>query len=106
MHPDPSNTSAAGVDPEQWLESVQSSPTEQAAPPSFNSLNTVSEDAAAKEVVNREENMKFPQSLKEELVGPGRKAVDIDAQKLLYVHFRSFRGSFSEDSLEYSLYRR
>src|SRR5271154_4506907 len=71
----------SGVNPERWLESVASSPFDD-IPPSFRSLNTPSDDSGAKEMVIREDNMKFPQSMKLERPQPetGR---DGDARKQL-----------------------
>lgn len=63
----------AGTHTERWLENVPlpalqtGSSTAVAStngPPSFDSLNTPTDDGAAKEMVIREDNMKFPQSMK------------------------------------------
>lgn len=70
---DPQSASSAGVDPERWLESV-SGPTNSSQleqlPPTFESLHLNSENTSTKEMVNSEENMKFPQSIKAERARP------------------------------------
>ena len=46
-------------------------------PPSFDSLNTPTDDGSAKEMVVREENMKFPQSMKFERRKPETRHSDL-----------------------------
>lgn len=62
-----------GASTKQWLQNVQlpalhtgsSTAVESVdGPPSFDSLNTPTDDGIAKEMVIREDNMKFPQSMK------------------------------------------
>jgi len=60
---------AEGVNPERWLEDVRSTGSE-GVPPSFDSLKTATDDSGAKEIVIREDNMKFPQSMKLERMKP------------------------------------
>jgi hypothetical protein len=70
-----------GVNPRQWLDAVQSSPPpSEGPPPSFESLNTPTDDGSAKEMVVREENMKFPQSMKFERPRPETRHVDLERQ--------------------------
>ena len=64
-----SNDSLQGVNPESWLENVHKG-SSTGAPPSFDSLNTATDDSGAKEMVIREDNMKFPQSMKLERPQP------------------------------------
>lgn len=52
-----------GINPERWLESVHTVPSVD-GPPSIRSQNTTSDDSTLKEMVQREDNMKFPPSMK------------------------------------------
>lgn len=70
MPPDPKVRQLPGVNPEAWLEELQSPVSEQGAPPSFDSLRTISEDSMVKELVVDEGNMKFPPSMKLERPKP------------------------------------
>jgi hypothetical protein len=63
------NSSSQGVNPERWLENVHTGSSTD-APPSFDSLNTATDDSGAKEMVIREDNMKFPQLMKLERPQP------------------------------------
>lgn len=58
----------SGINAQRWLEDVQA--PSGGAPPSFASLQKRSDDSGAKEMVNQEENMKFPQSMKFERPKP------------------------------------
>jgi hypothetical protein len=61
-----------GANTERWLQNVQlpslstgsTTVASEDSPPSFDSLNTPTDDGSAKEMVIREDNMKFPQSMK------------------------------------------
>ena len=59
-----------GTNTERWLESVQTGPSAESVssedvPPSFDALTTGGTDGSgAKEMVIREDNMKFPQGMK------------------------------------------
>lgn len=69
---------------ERWLESVhtgQSVSTDD-IPPSLESLNTSTDDGSAKEMVIREDNMKFPQSMKLERPKPETRRDGISQRKL------------------------
>lgn len=66
---EPRTPTPPGINPERWVDSVHSAASED-APPSFSSLGTGTDDTGAKEMVVREENMKFPQSMKLELRQP------------------------------------
>lgn len=66
---------------ERWLEDVQSAPSED-TPPSFDSLNTGTDDTGTKEMVIREDNMKFPPSMKLERLKPETRR-DGDTQRQL-----------------------
>ncbi|KAH7342533.1 hypothetical protein BKA65DRAFT_354794, partial [Rhexocercosporidium sp. MPI-PUGE-AT-0058] len=57
-----------GVNPERWLEAVRTGSSD--PPASFNSFGTATDDSTVKEMVVREENMKFPQSIKTERQKP------------------------------------
>jgi hypothetical protein len=67
-----------GAVTERWLDGVQLKPLQTGSsiaasedgPPSFDSLNTPTSDGSAKEMVIREDNMKFPQSMKKERPKP------------------------------------
>ena len=59
----------SGVNPERWLEAVHTGTT-QDYPPSFSSLGAVTDDRGAKTMMIQEENMKFPQSIKQERPKP------------------------------------
>jgi hypothetical protein len=66
---------SVGENTERWLEAVQAPPSapsvsSEDVPPSFESLRTVTDDSGAKEMVIREDNMKFPQSMKLERPKP------------------------------------
>jgi hypothetical protein len=69
-----------GVNPQHWLDSVHSPPLSEGPPPSFESLNTPTDDGSAKEMVVREENMKFPQSMKFERRKPETRDSDLQRQ--------------------------
>jgi hypothetical protein len=68
--PPPAAQPVVGTTTERWLEAVQSPPPSEGAPPSFDSLHTATDDSGAKEMMIREENMKFPQSMKFERPKP------------------------------------
>jgi len=51
------------INTEEWLERLQS-PASAGGPPSFDTLNSSSADSSIKELTAREENVKFPQSIK------------------------------------------
>ncbi|KAG0648801.1 hypothetical protein D0Z07_4722 [Hyphodiscus hymeniophilus] len=75
-----------GRNTERWLESVHtdhSSPSvsSEDVPPSFDS-NTGTDDSGAKELVAREENMKFPQSMKMERPKPESRRDGISQRQL------------------------
>jgi hypothetical protein len=67
-----------GQQTERWVEAVRSAPAIKPAPsvlstevpPSFESLHTPTDDGGAKEMVIREDNMKFPPSMKWERPKP------------------------------------
>ncbi|KAL2075385.1 hypothetical protein VTL71DRAFT_328 [Oculimacula yallundae] len=63
----PPNTT--GVDPEHWLDAVRTGASVD-PPPSFSSIGAATDDSTAKEMVVREENMKFPQTIKMERPKP------------------------------------
>lgn len=63
------NMPPQGVSTQRWLESVKTGSSLD-PPPSFDSLNTATDDSGAKEMVIREDNMKFPQSMKLERPRP------------------------------------
>ncbi|KAK0125650.1 hypothetical protein ONS96_009484 [Cadophora gregata f. sp. sojae] len=58
-----------GVNPERWLEAVRTGSSAD-PPPSFSSIGAATDDSTAKEMVIREDNMKFPQSIKRERPKP------------------------------------
>lgn len=68
--PPPAAQPVVGATTERWLEAVQSPPPSERGPPSFDSLHTATDDSGAKEMMVREENMKFPQSMKFERPKP------------------------------------
>ncbi|RDW94785.1 hypothetical protein BP5796_00548 [Coleophoma crateriformis] len=83
---DPKSPSAQpGVNPDHWLDSVHSETSDE-PPPSFHSLNTNSTDESMKELVRKEDNMKFLPSLKTARVhlepedGNARKNMNSPAQ--------------------------
>ena len=78
-------TPAKGANTERWLQTVQTPTHSEAGPPSFDSLNTATDDSGVKEMVAREENMKFPQSMKFERPKPEtrRDHRDLDIQRSL-----------------------
>jgi hypothetical protein len=63
------NIPPQGINTQRWLESVKTGSSLD-PPPSFDSLNTGTDDSGAKEMVIREDNMKFPQSMKLERPRP------------------------------------
>lgn len=69
-----------GVSPQHWLDNVRSPPPSEAPPPSFESLNTPTDDGSAKEMVVREENMKFPPSMKFERRRPETRHSDLQRE--------------------------
>jgi hypothetical protein len=70
-----------GVASQHWLDNMHSSPApSEGAPPTFDSLNTPTDDGSAKEMVVREENMKFPQSMKFERRKPETRHSDLQRQ--------------------------
>lgn len=75
----PPQIPSPGINPEYWLETVQS-PSSEDAPPSFESLNTATDDSGSKEMVAREDNMKFPQSMKLERLKPETRDSDLQRQ--------------------------
>ncbi|PQE08437.1 nipped-B B protein [Rutstroemia sp. NJR-2017a BBW] len=62
--PDPQALSPESANTERWIDSTRTAPSEQ--PPLFDSLKTGREEDGAKEMINREDNMKFPISMKME----------------------------------------
>ncbi|PQE09949.1 nipped-B B protein [Rutstroemia sp. NJR-2017a BVV2] len=62
--PDPQALSPESADTERWIDSTRTAPSDQ--PPLFNSLKTGRDEDGAKEMINREDNMKFPISMKME----------------------------------------
>ena len=54
---------------ERWVQSIQP-PASDDVPPSFDSLHTSTDDSGSKEMVFREENMKFPPEMKLERPKP------------------------------------
>ncbi|TVY35489.1 hypothetical protein LOCC1_G006371 [Lachnellula occidentalis] len=58
-----------GVDPHLWLENAHTGPSVDTIP-SFDLRNTPMDDSRAKEMVIREDNMKFPQFMKMERLQP------------------------------------
>ena len=68
-----------GVNPQHWLDNVHSAPPSE-APPAFESLNTPTDDGSTKELVVREENMKFPQSMKFERRKPETRHRDLEQE--------------------------
>jgi hypothetical protein len=86
---DPVLTPPVGTVTERWLQGVQvqslqtSSSTGVASddsPPSFDSLNTPTSDATAKEMVVREDNMKFPPSMKLQRPKPESRAESLQKE--------------------------
>lgn len=73
---EPRTPTPPGINPERWVDSIHSAASED-APPSFSSLGTGTDDTGAKEMVVREENMKFPQSMKLELRQPETRTIVI-----------------------------
>lgn len=76
-----------GPNTERWLESVQTaasatSVSSEDVPPSFASLNTGTDDSGAKEMVIREDNMKFPQSMKLERPKPETRREGVSQRQL------------------------
>lgn len=76
-----------GTSTERWLESVQTGPSvpsvsSEDVPPSFDSLNTATDDSGAKEMVIREDNMKFPQSMKLERPKPETRRDGVPQKQL------------------------
>jgi hypothetical protein len=70
-----------GVNPQHWLDNMHPSPApSEGPPPTFDSLNTPTDDGSAKEMVVREENMKFPQSMKFERRKPEERHNDLHRQ--------------------------
>jgi hypothetical protein len=64
----PATASASGA--ERWLDLVKANKGEN-RPPSFSSLDLTTEDVSAKAKTTREDNMKFPQSMKVDLKKSG-----------------------------------
>ncbi|TVY33075.1 hypothetical protein LSUB1_G008435, partial [Lachnellula subtilissima] len=58
-----------GVNPHLWLENAHTGSSID-TPPSLDSLNTPTDDSRAKEIAIREDNLKFPQSMKLERLQP------------------------------------
>ena len=76
-----------GQNTERWLESVQNAPSapsvsSEDVQPSLDSLNTGTDDSGAKEMVFREDNMKFPQSMKMERPKPETRRDGISQRQL------------------------
>lgn len=76
-----------GANTERWLESVENAPSapsvaSEGVPPSFESLNTTTDDSGAKEMVIREDNMKFPQSMKLERPKPETRRDGVSQRQL------------------------
>ncbi|KAL3423255.1 hypothetical protein PVAG01_05002 [Phlyctema vagabunda] len=67
-------SNSSGVSPERWLDSVHSE-TSGAPPPSFRSYDSTSTEDSMKQMVGREENIKFPQSIKAQRGLPDSKSV-------------------------------
>ncbi|TVY92753.1 hypothetical protein LAWI1_G002435 [Lachnellula willkommii] len=63
------NGFSQGVNPHLWLENAHTGSFID-TPPSFDSLNSPTDDSRAKEMVIREDNKKFPQSMKLERLQP------------------------------------
>lgn len=81
------NIPTQGTNTQQWLDSVKTGSSLD-PPPSFDSLNTATDDSGAKEMVIREDNMKFPQSMKLERPRPETRR-DLGASEQLYVNIES-----------------
>ena len=85
---------------ERWLESVQTGPSAASVssmdvPPSFDSLNTATDDSGAKEMVIREDNMKFPQSMKLERPKPETRRDGVSQRRLsVSILSRNFESVF------------
>ena len=76
-----------GANTERWLESVKnaasaSSVPSDEVPPCFDSLNTATDESRAKEMVVREENIKFPRSMKLERPKPETRRDGISQRQL------------------------
>lgn len=67
-------TKIGGVNPERWLQSVQSEPSD-GVPPSFSSLNLGSDESGPKALATKEDNMKYPTSMKSTPRSPESRAV-------------------------------
>jgi hypothetical protein len=65
------------VNPQEWLETVQSPTAVESAPPSFEELETSSKDSSVKAMAVNEDNMKFPQSMKDERAKSGATPDDL-----------------------------
>jgi len=63
------NDPSQGVNPHLWLENAHTGSSVD-TPPSFDSLDTPTDDGRAKEIAIREDNLKFPQSMKLERLQP------------------------------------
>lgn len=87
--PPEAHTPPVSGDTESWVESVQSeSPaSEQATPPTFESVQTVLGDDNTKELVRLEDNTKFPQSIKQDLMRARNPASERDRPQPPYVEF-------------------
>lgn len=86
-----------GVNPEHWLENVKTGSSVD-GPPSFQSLHTATDDSGAKEMVIREDNMKFPQSMKLERLQPETRR-DLGSLQQLYV--KSIMHGLSANSMQW-----
>jgi len=63
---------------QHWLDNMHPSPApSDRGPPTFDSLNTPTDDGSTKEMVVREENMKFPQAMKFERRKPETRHNDL-----------------------------
>lgn len=76
----PVPASGPGSGPERWLEPVKAvQPKDQ--PPTFSSLDLTTEDASAKAMLMKEENMKFPQSMKLDLRKPEVRGSEVELKQ-------------------------
>jgi hypothetical protein len=78
--PSPSPVKSPGINPQQWLESVHPQETGQSQA-SSDSTKTLRTDESMKEMVFREENMKFPISMKAEMMSSQRGGVNTQSQR-------------------------
>jgi hypothetical protein len=77
--PSPAPVESSGINPQQWLESVQPQVTG-LSQASIDSTKTLKSDESAKEMVFREDNMKFPTSMKAEMMPSVSGRVDSQRQ--------------------------